>query len=169
MVAARWRPSAADDATGLPADSPASAPTAPRRGALRREVAAFGVVGAMGFTVDVGLFNVLRFAGEPALLADKPITAKVLSVVVATIVSYLGNRHWTWHARSRGPVHREAVLFFVFNGVGLLISAGCLAVSHYGLGLDSPLADNLSANGVGLVLGTTFRFWAYRTHVFSTP
>ncbi|MGZ4722528.1 MAG: GtrA family protein, partial [Oryzihumus sp.] len=31
----------------------------------------------------------------------------------------------------------------------------------------SPLADNISANGVGLVLGTLFRFWAYRRFVFS--
>ena len=28
------------------------------------------------------------------------------------------------------------------------------------------IADNISANGVALVLGTMFRFWAYRTYVF---
>ncbi len=133
---------------------------------LGREVAVFGVVGLVGYCVDVSLFNVLRFAGEPGLLADKPITAKVLSVLAATVVTYLGNRHWTWRRRSRGPVTREAVLFFWFNGIGLAISAGCLAISHYALGLDSALTDNVSANGVGLVLGTGFRFWAYRTYVF---
>ena len=35
------------------------------------------------------------------------------------------------------------------------------------LDLRSPLADNVSANGVGLVLGTLFRFWAYRRFVFA--
>ncbi|CAN5820096.1 GtrA family protein [soil metagenome] len=134
-----------------------------------REVTVFGVVGLTGYLIDVGLFNALRFAGDPGLLVDKPITAKVLSVLAATVVTYLGNRQWTWRHRSRGPVRREAVLFFVFNGIGLLISAGCLAISHYALGLDSALADNVSANGVGLVLGTTFRFWAYHTHVFRSP
>ncbi|MBA2508593.1 MAG: GtrA family protein [Nocardioidaceae bacterium] len=136
------------------------------RRVLGREVAVFGVVGLTGYIVDVGLFNVLRFAGEPGLLSDKPITAKVLSVLAATVITYLGNRHWTWRHRSRRPARHEAVLFFAFNGIGLLISAGCLAISHYVLGLDSALADNVSANGVGLVLGTAFRFWAYRTHVF---
>jgi hypothetical protein len=34
------------------------------------------------------------------------------------------------------------------------------------LGLTSALADNVSANGVGLVLGTAFRFWAYRRYAF---
>jgi len=33
-------------------------------------------------------------------------------------------------------------------------------------GFDSRLADNLSKNGVGLVLGTAFRFWSYRQIVF---
>ena len=40
-------------------------------------------------------------------------------------------------------------------------------MSHYVLDLRSPLADNISANGVGLVLGTLFRFWAYRRFVFA--
>ena len=39
-------------------------------------------------------------------------------------------------------------------------------ISHYLLGLDSALADNISANVVGLVLGTLFRFWSYRKWVF---
>jgi putative flippase GtrA len=50
--------------------------------------------------------------------------------------------------------------------IGSAIAVGCLAISHYLLGLTSPLADNISANVVGLILGTAFRFWAYRTFVF---
>ena len=34
------------------------------------------------------------------------------------------------------------------------------------LGLSGPLADNIAANVVGLLLGTLFRFWSYRTWVF---
>jgi DNA-binding LacI/PurR family transcriptional regulator len=52
------------------------------------------------------------------------------------------------------------------NSVGLAISVGCLWVSHYALGLTGPLADNISANVVGLALGTMFRFWSYRRWVF---
>jgi putative flippase GtrA len=58
------------------------------------------------------------------------------------------------------------VLFVALNGVGMLIAVGCLAVSHYLMGYTGALADNISANGVGLVLGTAFRFWAYRRWVF---
>jgi hypothetical protein len=42
-------------------------------------------------------------------------------------------------------------------------------VSHYVLGFESRLADNISANGVGLVLGTMFRFWSYRRFVWAAP
>jgi hypothetical protein len=46
------------------------------------------------------------------------------------------------------------------------IQLTCLAISHYVLDFTSTLADNVSGNGVGLVLGTLFRFWSYRKWVF---
>ena len=133
---------------------------------LAHELMKFGAVGLLGYVVDVGVFNLVRYAGGEGPLYDKPLTAKALSVTVATLVTYLGNRHWTWRDRGRHGFHREYALFFLLNGVGLLIAVGCLFVSHYLLGLTSPLADNISANVIGLGLGTLFRFWAYRTFVF---
>ncbi len=135
---------------------------------LLDELVKFGLVGAIGFVVDVGVFNLLRFDGAfwPAPLEHKPVTAKVISVTVATVATYLGNRHWTWRDRARSGLGREYAAFFAFNGIGLAIAAGCLGISHYLLGFTSALADNISANGVGLVLGTAFRFWSYRTYVF---
>ena len=46
------------------------------------------------------------------------------------------------------------------------IALGCLWFSHYALGLTSALVDNISANVIGLGLGTLFRFWSYRKWVF---
>jgi putative flippase GtrA len=48
----------------------------------------------------------------------------------------------------------------------MVIALSCLWLSHYALGLDSPIADNISANVIGLGLGTLFRFWSYRKWVF---
>jgi putative flippase GtrA len=134
---------------------------------LIREVIKFGVVGAVAFVVDIGLFNLLRFGGGEGPLYDKPLTAKIISVAVATFVAWLGNRYWTFRHRRRTQAAHELALFVAFNVVGMLIALACLGFSHYVLDLRSPLADNISANGVGLVLGTLFRFWAYRTFVFS--
>jgi putative flippase GtrA len=156
----------ARSSVSLPPVVPAPAGATSRWRSLARELVTFGIVGLAGLVVDVGVFNALRYAGEPGLLADKPLTAKVLSVVAATMVTYLGNRHLTWRDRPWGDRRREYVIFFALNGVGMSLAVACLGVSHYLLGLTSPLADNLSANVVGLVLGTAFRFWAYRRFVF---
>ena len=132
-----------------------------------REVLKFGAVGALAFVVDIGLFNLLRFGlGDGGPLEGKPLTAKVVSASVATVVAWVGNRVWTFRHRRRARAAHELGLFVLFNVAGMLIALGCLAFSHYGLDLRSAQADNISANGVGLVLGTLFRFWAYRTFVF---
>ena len=131
-----------------------------RLGHLVRELMKFGVVGSVAFLVDVAVFNLLLHA------TDKPLTSKTLSTVVATTVAYAGNRTWTFRLRGRSGVRREYALFFLLNGVGLVIALTCLGISHYVLGFTSRLADNIAANVVGLALGTTFRFWSYRRFVF---
>ena len=133
---------------------------------LLHQIAKFGVVGLVALVVDVGLFNLLRFAGGEGPLYDKPLTAKIVSVIVATTVAYIGNRIWTFSDRGRTGVAREYLLFFVLNGIALGITLSVLWFSHYALGLTSPLADNISANIIGLGLGTLFRFWSYRKWVF---
>lgn len=147
--------------------------TRSRIGTMAAEVARFLTVGGLGFIVDVGLFNLLRFEGGlgdgQGVLYDKPLTAKIISVVVATIVTYVGNRTWTWRHRERSGIVREYALFFVLNGIAMALSVTTLAISHYVLGFTSPLADNISANVVGLALGTLFRFFAYRRWVFKAP
>lgn len=132
---------------------------------LIREFSKFGVVGLVALVVDVGMFNILMFAGG-GILNDRPLTAKAIAVVVATTVSYLLNRNWTFSHRARTSALREYALFFGLNGVAMLITLSILWFSHYALGLTSPLADNISANVIGLALGTIFRFWSYRKWVF---
>lgn len=128
---------------------------------LVHELAKFGTVGAAAFMVDITVFNLLRLGVDLG-----PLTSKTLSVVAAATFAYFGNRHWTWKHRDRTGLAREYALFFLLNAVGLAIALGCLAASHYVLGLQGAVADNVSANVVGLALGTTFRFWSYRKWVF---
>lgn len=131
-------------------------------GRLAAEVAKFGTVGLVAFVIDAGLFNLLL----ATVLESSPLKAKGISVVVATTFAYLANRHWTYADRARTGAGRETALFFLTNAAALLISWACLAFTHYLLGLDSAIADNISANIIGVGLGTLFRFWAYRTFVF---
>ena len=133
-------------------------------------MARFSAVGLLAYVVDVGLMNLLRF-GPGELLGHKPLTAKVISVSVAVLLSWWGNRNWTFAGRRSSPTvtgrSRELVQFAAVNLAGMAIGVGCLAVSHYLLGLTSSMADNIAANGIGLVLGTVFRYLAYRYWVFT--
>ncbi|GAA3293306.1 GtrA family protein [Arthrobacter citreus] len=137
--------------------------TSPVRKVVRR-LGSFSLVGTVAFLVDISLYNVLA----STVLDDSPIAAKVASVAVATTVSWLGSRYLTFR-RTRGrSIRSETLLFALTNFVGLLIATGCLYVSHYLLGFDSQLADNISGNVVGVIAGNIFRYFAYRYIVFTT-
>jgi putative flippase GtrA len=128
---------------------------------LAREAAKFGTVGAFGFLVNVVVFNLGRQA-----LGLEPLVAGVLSTSAAICTNYLGNRYWTYRHADKTRRRREAGLFLLFSCAGMIIENGALAVSHYGLGFTSPLADNIAKNVVGLGIASLFRFWSYRTWVF---
>jgi len=130
------------------------------------ELFKFAVVGGAGFVVDIGVFNLLQH-GPLAVLEGKPVTAKIFSVSLAMIVTWLGNRLWTFADQRTRTKVREFVGFVVVNVGGMAIAVLCLWVSRYVLGFESALADNISANGVGLVLGMIFRYLAYKYLVFT--
>jgi putative flippase GtrA len=131
-------------------------------GVVSREVAKFGAVGAVAFVVNVGLFNVLS-AGP---LDGHEKLSLIIASAVSIVVAWFGSRYWTFRhreQRSRAPF----ITFVLMNVIGAAIAVVCLAISHDLLGLQSRLADNISGNVIGVALGTLFRFWAYRTFVFT--
>ncbi len=133
--------------------------------AIARRLGSFSAVGAVAFVVDVSLFNIL----SSTAMQDDPILAKTISVVAATTVSWLGSRYITFRKLRTRSIRSETLLFALTNLVGLLISTGCLYVSHYVLGFRSQFADNISGNIVGIGLGNIFRYFAYRYVVFNGP
>ncbi|MCL9664091.1 GtrA family protein [Curtobacterium albidum] len=152
-------------ATGSPTATVARPARVQRLRATATQLASFGAIGAVCFVIDLGVYNLLR----ATVLPDGPIAAKIVSAVVATVVAWLANRSVTFRSQrqvGRKETLREGLLFAVTNVIGLGIAAACLFVSHYVLGFTSTLADNVAGNGVGLVLGTVFRFVAYKALVF---
>jgi putative flippase GtrA len=130
------------------------------------EVGKFGIVGAVCYGIDIGIFAVLN------QLAGQKYLALTVSTIVAATAAFVGNRFWTWRDRERTSLRREYTLYFAFNGVGLLIGLACLYVSSNWLGAIWPsvfhtaLADLVAGKVVGVVLASLFRFWAYRRFVF---
>ncbi len=129
------------------------------------ELSRFLSVGAVAYVIDTGLFNLLRY-GPGEVLADKPITAKII------VSAWRRSSHGSGTATGRSPGAEPTTR----AGARRLRRRqraqhgrrrGCLAFSHYVLGLTSPLADNISGNVVGTILGTVIRYVAYRTVVFT--
>ena len=128
----------------------------------------FGLVGIVGLVIDIGVFNLLRATVlSPEAYGEGPLLAKVISVSLAISANWVGNRYWTFRPHRSAKAFREGAAFAIVSVGGMFIALGCLWISHYVLGFQSALADNISANVIGLGLGTAFRFWLYRTWVFA--
>src|ERR1022692_671914 len=79
---------------------------------LYAEMAKFGIVGATAAIIDLG--GAASLHGVAGL---GPLTAKVISTLVATVYSYLGNRFWAFRHRANHSLPREWLIFFALNGV----------------------------------------------------
>ena len=127
---------------------------------LVHEVAKFGVIGVLNFVITIGIADTLHL-----VLGVGPLKAFGVGTVVATTFSYFANRYWTFRHRDTSGLGREYALFFILNGIALVITWVFIAVTHYLLGLQNGIAYNAS-EVVGTAAATLFRFWAYKKWVF---
>ena len=135
-----------------------------------RELVKFALVGGSTWVIDTAVFLLLK----ATVLAEKPLTAKIIAVLVATIVSYVLNREWSFRTRGGRERHHEAALFFIISGIGVIVYTAPLAISRYVLDLKVPgvslvtqeIADFVSGQILGVLAGMVFRWWAFRRFVF---
>ena len=92
-----------------------------------RELAKFGIVGLSALVIDIGLCNLLRFAGGQGPMYDRPISSKIVSVAVATTFAYFGNRYWTFRKRGRTNMGREYLMFFGLNAIAMVIAIAMIS------------------------------------------
>jgi putative flippase GtrA len=145
-----------------------SSPDARRAGRLLGEVVRFLSVGGLATLVSFVGFNALvhgLFLGQ-APLSRAPVLALVLVNFAAGWVAYVGMLTWAFRDRDVVDPVAGMVSFFALGALTMVIPVVCLWVSRYVLGLTSPVADNVSANVVGLALGAATRFWVFRRYVF---
>lgn len=138
---------------------------------LRAELGRFLAVGGAATLVALTLFNLLvhGVGGSGAPLGGEPYLGYVIANTVGMVVSYHGSRNWAF--RDRPPSHPVGgwTAYAAINVATMSLPVACLWVSRDLLGLDDPLADNLSANVIGLALGLAARFYLFRRFVFKRP
>jgi putative flippase GtrA len=135
-----------------------------------RELLKFAVVGGTTFVID----NAVWYGFKLTVLQTKPITAKAIAIIVATIVSYVLNREWSFRTRGGRETHHEAALFFLISGIAVGVNLIPLGISRYWLDLHVPdvtrfvqeTADFVSGSIVGMLLAMFFRFWGFKRWVF---
>ena len=127
------------------------------------EFAKFGIIGVIGLAITNLGYALMHSHGVG------PVTSTTVATIIATGVAYIGNRYWSFRHRERTSVPREGTIFFVLNGIGLLIQDAVVAFNAYALHLEHhKLAEFLALN-IGIAIATVFRFWSYRRFVWVAP
>jgi putative flippase GtrA len=97
------------------------------------------------------------------------VTSTTVATVVATVVTYAGNRYWSFRHRERTGVAREGTIFLLLNGIGILIQDATVAFNAYALDMPhNKLAEFIALN-TGIAIATVFRFLSYRRWVWQAP
>ncbi|BCY12232.1 sugar translocase [Actinoplanes sp. L3-i22] len=134
------------------------------------EAAKFLLVGGVCLVVTTAINYLLKLT----VLHEKPVTALAFATIVATILSYVLNREWSFRTRGGREQHHEAALFFAVSAIGIGLNLVPLAVSRYLLDLRVPdvsrpmqeIADFVSGIVLGTLIAMAFRLWAFKRFVF---
>ena len=129
--------------------------------ALRRpanwiQLAQFGVVGASGYLVNLGVYTLLLKRAGVHYIA-----AATISFVIAASWNYWWNRHWTFK-QHKGHLYYQGLRFLIVSlaalGANLLILRGLVAAGM----------DKIGAQALAIVLVTPLNFlgnrlWSFRS------
>jgi putative flippase GtrA len=135
-----------------------------------REVLKFLFVGGTCFMITAVITYTLKFT----VLQEKPVTALTIGTIIATVVSYILNREWSFRTRGGRERRHEAALFFTVSAIGIVINSTPNWIARYVFHLRVPEVSRLVAEisdfASGLILGTllamVFRLWAMKKWVF---
>jgi putative flippase GtrA len=117
------------------------------------QLAKFGIVGASGYLVNLGIYA--------ALLGIGAHRAAVVSFVVAAGWNYWWNRHWTF-AHQKGSFAYQGMRFFVVALLGLLVNQLWLLLFLDVLGLGKIVSQAIA---IILVMPLNFvgnKLWSFR-------
>ena len=119
----------------------------------------FGIVGTIGFLVDVGLLYLLLYLGAG------PHLGRLGSFLGAATTTWFLNRVFTFRDAARGPRGRQWLRFVAVNSLGALANLGTyLLVITFG-----PPSELLPGIGVaaGSIAGLALNYTLSRRFVFT--
>lgn len=149
----------------------------------------FAVVGAIGFVVDFGIFNLMinpfldwlapgaglyaYLAGfgltEEQIIGLAPTFAGTVSFLAAIISNFTWNRYWTYPDSRSKSVRRQVVQFTVVSVAGIIIRIPILTFTHrpftglveWALPVLSPYAVRIGKNLALMLAVGVVMFWNF--------
>jgi putative flippase GtrA len=103
------------------------------------------LIGVVNTGVDFGVFNI--FPGSVPLF-----WRVTIAFAVATEVSYLLNRHWTFQLRGGEGIWRETLVFFVVNGIAWAATVGIVLGAEAVFGNLGRVGENVAKLVAGVVI-----------------
>ncbi len=119
-----------------------------------------GIIGVVNTAVDFTLRNIVRFGFDWSTF-----WAVTVGFAVATAVSYVLNRAWTFQIRHHPMSVGETVNFYFVNGIAWIVTVGIVQGAEWWLGPLGPLGFNVAGVVAALVILVP-KFASYRDLVF---
>lgn len=129
---------------------------AARRGANWVQLLKFGLVGASGYLVNLGVFALL--SGDLGL---HHLAAALGAFGVAVTNNFLWNRYWTF-GTGRGPVHFQAARFLLVSTASLCLNLVVLQAL-----VSSELVGDLTAQAIAVAVAMPFNFLGNKLWTFT--
>jgi putative flippase GtrA len=128
------------------------------------------VTGGTTFVITMAINYGLKLFVIP----QHPVTCLAVATIIATVVSYVMNKKWSFDDRGTLHTAHELVLFAAVSVVAVGLTSAPLYFSRYGLHLEVPyvsrtsqeIADFVSGPIVGTAVAMVFRYWALNRFVF---
>ncbi len=90
---------------------------------LRKELVRFGIVGTLGFLIDIGILTVLvHEAGW------SPYAARAVAMAVAVTCTWWLHRHWTFTSGRRRSLLPQSLIYGTIQLVGLSVNYGVFSL-----------------------------------------
>lgn len=130
----------------------------------------FLAVGGTCFVLTV----VLNFAFKWTILSSNPTTSMIVATTIASFVSYVLNKKWTFSEQGTHRSSLEMFLFALVCGIGIVLNSAPVYISRYIIGLETPAysllvqetADFIAGPIIGTAVAMIFRWWAMDRFVF---
>jgi putative flippase GtrA len=128
-----------------------------RRPANWLQLVRFGMVGGVGFIVNIGVYALfVRGAGVEYRVAS------IAAWLVAVANNFVLNRRWTFDARE-GLAHFQALRFLLVSLVAEILSLGILTALVEGAGMRKILAQALAVAACTPLNFIGNKLWSFRS------